>query len=185
MAWHSTTYKVQKKLTSTMLNRQMFGTKKLATHHPTSWNKPPKVHVSNWTENSHTRSASHHKLTTIKSFWLCLRMGENWIPKVEWQIISQLPNQPLTSKTFCPQKFCTFMHKYFSSPKTQQCKWFVNPIPYAKDMNFRKNSKWKWKSNFCLVLKVKSFDVHSKVACPLINVHIRSLAHVHPLVTFN
>jgi hypothetical protein len=32
-------------------------------------------------------------------------MGENEIPKVEWQMIPQLPNQPLASKTFLSKTF--------------------------------------------------------------------------------
>jgi hypothetical protein len=109
MAWHSTTYKVQKIwLTNIMLNHQMFGTKKFTTHHPMFSNKPPKVLISNWAENFQDGNVFHQALTPIESFWFYLHMGENWIPKVEWQIIPQLPNQPLASKTFCFQNFCSF-----------------------------------------------------------------------------
>jgi hypothetical protein len=106
--WHNTPSLIRYKniqFTNTMLNCQMFGLKKLATQHLTSWNKPPKVHVSKWVENSHVKNAPHYELTTTKSSWFCLHMGENWIPKIEWQIIPQLPNKPLASKTFSLQNF--------------------------------------------------------------------------------
>jgi hypothetical protein len=41
--WHDISPLIRCRKYSTMLNRQMFGTKMLATQHPTSWNKPPKV----------------------------------------------------------------------------------------------------------------------------------------------
>jgi hypothetical protein len=57
-----------------MLNYQMFGTKKLATHHPTPWNEPSKPHVSNWAKNSHTWIALHQELIATKSSWFHLQM---------------------------------------------------------------------------------------------------------------
>ncbi len=129
-----------------MLNRQMFGMKKLTTYHLTPYNKPPKVHVSNWVQNSHTNSALHQELITTKSSWFRLHMGENRIPKVEWQMIPQLPNQPMAFKFFSLQIFCSFTCIWLSSPKMQRCKQFVNPTPYAKDMNFQRNSKWKFQN---------------------------------------
>jgi hypothetical protein len=50
-----------------MLNYQLFGMKKLTTHHLAPWNKPPKVHVSKGTENSHANSAPHQELIATKS----------------------------------------------------------------------------------------------------------------------
>jgi hypothetical protein len=46
-----------------MLNCQMFGMKKWATHHPTSWIKSPKVPIYNWAKNYHPRSVLHHELS--------------------------------------------------------------------------------------------------------------------------
>ncbi len=51
-----------------------------------------------------------------------------------------MPNQLLASKTSTTSHAC-------NSPlqKIQQCKQFVNSTPYAKDMNFQINSKFKIK----------------------------------------
>jgi hypothetical protein len=74
------------------------------------WNEFPKTPISKQAENSHARNVPYQELITIESSWFHLCMGENWIPNVEWQIIPQMLNQPLASKTFCLQKFCSFAH---------------------------------------------------------------------------
>jgi hypothetical protein len=75
-------------------------------------------------------------------------MGENLIPIVEWKMIPQLPNQPLTSKTFCLQNFYNFTCILFSFLESQDCRRFVNLIADAKDIQ-NENSKMEIKM-YCL-----------------------------------
>ncbi len=124
-----------------MLNCQMFSTKKLATHHLASLNKLPKGHVSNLAKNSPAKSVPHYELTGIKKSWFHLRMGENCIPKVEWQIISKLPNQASASKTSATS------HAYCSSfQKFNDANDLSIQLHMQKIMNFRRNSKWKFQN---------------------------------------
>ncbi len=63
---HSSTYKGQKCIfTNKMLNPKMIGTKMLAKNHPMPWNKPLKLFVSKWPENSHIGSVPHPKLDGV------------------------------------------------------------------------------------------------------------------------
>ncbi len=65
-------------------------------------------------------------------------------------------------------------------------------MPYVKDMNFQKNSKWKWKLIFYLISKVKlskiysiikfkMFDAWSPIWCLATSLPICSLIIVHQL----
>jgi len=82
-------------------------------------------------------------------------MGENWIPKIELQIIPQLPNQPLASKTFCLQNFCTFGAFHAYNPLLQELNnvntlliWLhMQNIWISKEIQ-NENSKMKIKMNF-------------------------------------
>jgi hypothetical protein len=88
------------------------------------------------TTNSLTPKASNFAFIWVKTKF----------PKIEWQIIPQMPNQPLASKTFYLQNFCNFLHMWFSFPEIQRCRGFVNLTLYAKN-EFMEKLKIKFKMN--------------------------------------
>jgi hypothetical protein len=127
-----------------MLNCQLFGTKKLSTHHLVPWNKPPKVPISKWVENFHASSAFHQESIATKSSWFHFSYG--------WELNSQIwmaNDSTIAKSTFGLQSFLSpkllqlHMHIIcFSKNSIVQTICQSNSV--CKDMHFQRNSKWNF-----------------------------------------
>jgi hypothetical protein len=83
----------------------MIGTKMLAKNHLMPWNKPPKLFVSKWHENSHTGSAPHQKLISVNNMSIWPSMLKLWITQELMEINSRNRKNSLwTSKILILKK---------------------------------------------------------------------------------